>query len=383
MMSSSSTDRGQDHHALALELPGHRAGLGDRAAVLRQDRADLGAGAVAVVGEHLDEHGHAVRRVALVGDRLVDDALELAGAPLDGPLDGVERHRRVAGLLVHRAQRRVRVGVAAALAGRHLDLADQLGEELAPGLVRRALLVLDRRPLGVTRTSLATSWPRRRWTGTAGGGGGRRPARDGTTWRHTAPWRHSTGRPSTAASTSTSAPTRSTTGARMNTACTGGPSRPSTSRSASNESTWRPNALRRTAMSMAPKRPLVGPTVEHSGASRIMPAQVPRAGMPSASRAASGSNSSLSSSSIDMVVDSPAGDDRARRHRPGRRACAPRPRRHRARAARRRGGRTRPAGRGHRPSAGRPHRRFTSRGRRAWCRGRRSRGRASPHRGPG
>ncbi len=72
--------------------------------------ADLGAGAVAVVGQHLDEERHAAGRVALVGDLLVDDALELAGAPLDRPLDRVERHRGVAGLLEHRAQRRVRVG---------------------------------------------------------------------------------------------------------------------------------------------------------------------------------------------------------------------------------------------------------------------------------
>ena len=62
------------------------------------------------------------------------------------------------------------------------------------------------------------------------------------------------------------APTRSTTGARMNTAWNGPPlERRRTARSASNESTWRPNALRRTAMSMRAERPLVGPAVEHVG----------------------------------------------------------------------------------------------------------------------
>ena len=52
-------------------------------------------------------------------------------------------------LLVHRAQGRVHLGVAAPFAGRHLDLADQLAEELAPLGVGGALLVLDGRPLGM------------------------------------------------------------------------------------------------------------------------------------------------------------------------------------------------------------------------------------------
>ena len=156
--------------------------------------ADLGAGAVAVVGEHLDEHGDAAGGVALVGDRLVADAFELAGAPLDGPLDGVHRHRRVAGLLEHRAQRRVRVGVAAALAGRHLDLAQELGEELAARLVLGALLVLDRGPLN-GRTSVAPHSTSCR--GTAGGAGGRRASSGWNAATSTGPWRQSTGWPST------------------------------------------------------------------------------------------------------------------------------------------------------------------------------------------
>ena len=53
-----------------------------------------------------------------------------------------------------------------------------------------------------------------------------------------------------AASTSTPSPRSSTHGARMKTARTGPPATPAMSRSASNERTWRPNALRRRAMSM-------------------------------------------------------------------------------------------------------------------------------------
>ena len=44
-------DLSSDHDALALELPRHRARLGERAAVAGEDVLDLGAGAVAVVGE--------------------------------------------------------------------------------------------------------------------------------------------------------------------------------------------------------------------------------------------------------------------------------------------------------------------------------------------
>ena len=90
----------------------------------------LGTGAVAVVGERLDVDGDAVRGVALVGDALVRDAFELAGTALDGPLDVVLGHRRVARLLHHRAQRRVRLGVTAAVARRDLDLAGEPREQL-------------------------------------------------------------------------------------------------------------------------------------------------------------------------------------------------------------------------------------------------------------
>ncbi len=121
----------EDDHALALELPRDRARLGERAAVAREDVLDLGAGAVAVVGEHLHVHRDAVRGVALVGDLLVGDAFELAGAALDRPLDVVLRHRGVARLLHHRAQRGVRLDVAAAVARRDLDLAGEAGEHLA------------------------------------------------------------------------------------------------------------------------------------------------------------------------------------------------------------------------------------------------------------
>src|SRR5262249_2884580 len=66
-------------------------------------------------------------------------------------------------------------------------------------------------------------------------------------------------------------------------------------------------ALRRTVMSTAPKARWSGRPSTTSDASKIMPAQVPSTGSPSASRLASGSNRPEDSSSIDIVVDSPPG----------------------------------------------------------------------------
>ena len=83
----------------------------------------------------------------------------------------------------------------------------------------------------------------------------------------------------TRASTSTSGPADSTHGARMNTRVTGSSS-PAKSTSPSNESTWRPKALRRTVMSSPPR--VSWPAVPSSirSASRIIPAQVPNVGIP-------------------------------------------------------------------------------------------------------
>src|SRR5690606_14647034 len=74
----------------AVEHVGHRARVGEGAAVAGERDADLGRGPVAVVGEALDQHGHPAGGVALVGDGLpVGAARLLTGAPLAGALDVV------------------------------------------------------------------------------------------------------------------------------------------------------------------------------------------------------------------------------------------------------------------------------------------------------
>ena len=113
--------------------------------------ADVRAGAVAVVGGRLHEQRHAARAVALVEDRLQRLGVgALAGALGDGALDVVLGHRGVLGLLDGQPERRVALGVAAALLGGHRDGARELGEELAAARVDDRLLVLDPRPLGMT-----------------------------------------------------------------------------------------------------------------------------------------------------------------------------------------------------------------------------------------
>ena len=75
--------------------------------------------------------------------------MELAGAALNGPLDVVGGHVGRLGGRYGRAQTRVAVGVAAALAGRHRDLSDDLGEDLAALGVGPSLFVFDGAPLAV------------------------------------------------------------------------------------------------------------------------------------------------------------------------------------------------------------------------------------------
>ena len=78
-------------------------------------------------------------------------------------------------------------------------------------------------------------------------------------------------------------------------------------RSASNESTWRPKAFRRTTMSMPPMVCWSGRPPSSRSASMIMPAHEPYMGSPDARASRSGSISPKSTASLLIVVDSPPG----------------------------------------------------------------------------
>ena len=108
--------------------------------------ADFADGAIFVVGEDFDDDGYAAGAVALVGDLLVGDAFEFAGAALDGALDVVGGHVLGFGGGDGSAEAGVAVGISSALLGGDGDFLDEAGEDLAAFGVKRALLMLDCRP---------------------------------------------------------------------------------------------------------------------------------------------------------------------------------------------------------------------------------------------
>ena len=163
--------------AAPLEQPGDRAGAAQVAVVLGEGGAHVRGGAVAVVGQRLDDHRDAVRAVALV-DHLLEAVRVGVGARAarDRAVDVVLRHRVGARLLDRVGEREVRGRVGPALARGHDQRPRELGEELAALLVRRALLVLDRAPL-----AMPGHWPPpERGRGTARAPACRRSAPDGT-----------------------------------------------------------------------------------------------------------------------------------------------------------------------------------------------------------
>ena len=119
-----------------------RAGLGQVAAALGEGRAHLAGGAVAVVGQDLDDDRDAARPVALVADLVVDLGVA-AGRLLDRALDIVLRHvLRARG--EHRgAQARIHGRVGQPQLGRDGDFARELAEQLGLRRVLPPLAVHD------------------------------------------------------------------------------------------------------------------------------------------------------------------------------------------------------------------------------------------------
>src|SRR4029079_19019817 len=138
-----------DDVALLLEHPGDAVGFTEVPAVLGQQVAHLADGAVLVVGERLAHDRDAAGAVGLVGDFVVGDARQLAGAALDRPLDVVGRHVDRLGLGDDRAQPGIVCRVAAAVSRGDRQFLDDAREHLAALGIGRALLVLDGVPLGM------------------------------------------------------------------------------------------------------------------------------------------------------------------------------------------------------------------------------------------
>src|SRR5690606_9977560 len=103
--------------------------------------AQLADGAVAVVGQRLDDDGRAAGAVALVRDLFVVDAFFLARAAPDGPLDVLVGHVHGLGVGDHGAQAGVARRVTAAGARGDRQFLDDAREDPAALGVERTLLV--------------------------------------------------------------------------------------------------------------------------------------------------------------------------------------------------------------------------------------------------
>ena len=132
-----------------VELVADAAGLAERAAELGECGAHLGRGAVAIVGQRLDDQRDAAGAVALVAHLLVSFALGARAAP-DRALNVVLGHVGGARRLQGRAQARVGRRVGQAGARRDLDLADQPRELSRPLGVLAPFAVHDVLELRVT-----------------------------------------------------------------------------------------------------------------------------------------------------------------------------------------------------------------------------------------
>ena len=113
--------------------------------------ADLRRGALAVVGQCLDDDGHAAGAVALVGDGLVVVGVARAERLIDGALDVVVGHVGSLRLGNDGCETGVIIGVArAALLNGNDDLLGDLSEGGAALGVSRTLRLLDIVPLGMS-----------------------------------------------------------------------------------------------------------------------------------------------------------------------------------------------------------------------------------------
>src|SRR6185437_14202799 len=142
---------GIDDLADAVEHEAHAVALAERAAGLGEGGAHVARGAVAIVGERLDDDGDAAGTIALVAHLLVLLAVLAACAAPDRALDGVLRHVRFFGGDDGGAQPRIGGDVGQAGAGSRGQLADDLGEDLGALLILRALAVHDVLELGMAR----------------------------------------------------------------------------------------------------------------------------------------------------------------------------------------------------------------------------------------
>src|SRR5439155_15507455 len=126
-----------------VEHEADAARLAEGAGCLGEGGAHLAGGAVAVIGQGLDDDRHPARPIALVAHFFIGIPALAAGAALNRALDGVLRHVGLARRQHSGAQPRVGVGVGQARTRRGGQFPDDLGEDLGALFVLRALPVHD------------------------------------------------------------------------------------------------------------------------------------------------------------------------------------------------------------------------------------------------
>ena len=131
-----------DDLAHPREHEGHRARFTQVAAVLGEQRADVGGGAVAVVGQRLNDDSDTTRAITLVAHVVIVLGIA-ADRLLDGTLDIVLGHALGPRILDGETQTGVGVGVRQAGLGGNRYFARQLREGLGAHRVLLALAVHD------------------------------------------------------------------------------------------------------------------------------------------------------------------------------------------------------------------------------------------------
>src|SRR5690606_38946132 len=133
-----------------LEQECDTAVLAEIAAVLGQRVADLGHGALAVVGHAVDQDSGTAGPVALVADFLEVGIVGASRAALDGAQDVVLGHVGRSGLVPSEPQAGIGVRVGPTVAGGNGDFTNDFGPELAALGVLSTLAVLDVCPFTVS-----------------------------------------------------------------------------------------------------------------------------------------------------------------------------------------------------------------------------------------
>ena len=134
-------DRVSDQ-AHTVEPVAHRAGCAKIAAIFAECRAHIGCGAVAVVGQCLNDDRNAAGAIAFIAHFII--AFRVAARCLiDCALDIILGHRLCLGRIDRKAKARVHVGIGHAHFRRHGNFARQLRKLRRTLLVLRALTMLD------------------------------------------------------------------------------------------------------------------------------------------------------------------------------------------------------------------------------------------------